>query len=92
MNREDIRQEFNVNVIREDLGMEISLCGFCGNCGIIDTRKSAKWNGEEVGLIGYCICANGRAYKKSHPNLLVKDMEQKIENQNRKIFQMLGSK
>ena len=63
--------------MREDIGFEVSLCGLCANSGVIDTRKSAKWNGKEVGLIGYCICANGRAMKKSQPNMSVEDMEER---------------
>jgi hypothetical protein len=86
MRDDDIREEFTVMVMREDIGFEISLCGLCGNCGIVDTRESVKWNQKNVGLIGYCVCANGRALKKSKPNMLVKDMEDTQERMARRLF------
>jgi hypothetical protein len=82
----DIRREFNVMVMREDIGFEIPICGLCGNSGIIDTRKSAMWNGKEVGIIGHCVCENGRAYKKSILHMSEKEMQEKLEIQKHQIF------
>lgn len=42
----------------------ITLCGLCGNSGIIDTSKTAEHYDKMVGIVGYCICPNGRARKK----------------------------
>lgn len=42
----------------------ITLCGLCGNGGIIDTSKTATHGDKMVGVVGYCICPNGRARKK----------------------------
>lgn len=41
----------------------ITLCGLCGNDGIVDTSKTAEHYGKMVGVVGYCICPNGRARK-----------------------------
>lgn len=49
----------------------ITLCGLCGNDGIIDTSKTAEHRGMMVGVVGYCICPNGRARKQTFaPNKL----------------------
>ncbi len=56
-------EEFIVRVKRDD-GLEITLCGLCGNSGQLDTTKSAQWSGRFVGVASYCICPNGRAIKK----------------------------
>jgi len=86
MKIEDIREEFTTYAMREDIGFEISLCGLCANSGIVDTRKSAVWNDQQVGILGYCLCANGRALKRSRPNLLAKDMEGIQSSMARKMF------
>lgn len=81
-----IHEEFSVKILREDIGFKISLCGLCGNCGIIDTRNSATWNDKKVGLISYCICENGRALKETTPNLSIQEMEDKISCMAMKMF------
>ena len=47
---------------------------------------SAVWDEKEIGLIGHCVCDNGRALKKDRPNLLVKDMENMQSNMKRRMF------
>ena len=91
MKTSDIRREFNVNVMREDIDMEISLCGLCGNSGVIDTRKSAIWNGKEVGIIGNCVCENGRAQaklfkKKAEEPVDIGELEEKLERQRHQMI------
>ena len=40
-------------------------CCLCGNRGIIDTRgKVFTPTGKECGALVYCICPNGRLFKK----------------------------
>ena len=75
LSEETIRQEFDTTGFRSDIGFDISLCGLCANCGVVDTRESAVWNKQKVGLIAHCICPNGRTLKKMKPNLSVEDME-----------------
>lgn len=42
--------------------MNHKLCSLCGNCGVIDTRKTAKTAvGHNPGRLNYCICPNGQA-------------------------------
>lgn len=44
---------------------KVPICGLCGNTGRIDTRGRAKTaTGIDCGVLGYCICPNGRAMKK----------------------------
>jgi hypothetical protein len=39
-------------------------CGLCGNWGVIDTRgKEYTPAGHHAGVVGFCICLNGRAWK-----------------------------
>ena len=43
-------------------------CCLCGNSGIINTRnKVFTAAGFHCGDIAFCICPNGRAYKKQDP-------------------------
>lgn len=61
--------EYSVFVKDDRPGIDkISICGLCGNSGIIDTKDKAKTpNGigaKPVGVEAYCICPNGRAIKK----------------------------
>jgi len=86
MKKENIRKEFTVYVMREDIGYNITLCGLCGNSGIIDTRESAIWNGKKIGMIGHCICANGRAYKNGHFEMTKEEMIKKLEHQKQIKF------
>ena len=60
----DLFDEYTVWVLREDIDMKISLCGLCGNSGMVDTRDSAIWNNKKVGIRDYCICPNGRHRKR----------------------------
>ncbi len=40
-------------------------CGLCGNSGVIDTRGRMFTPAEhECGVLAFCICPNGRVYKK----------------------------
>lgn len=43
-------------------GLEIPLCGLCGNTGILDTRAKSP-QGIPVGIRAPCICPNGRCLK-----------------------------
>jgi len=45
--------------------MNNSHCSLCGNSGKIDTRGVTTAAGLAVGKISYCICPNGRAWKKA---------------------------
>lgn len=42
----------------------IPVCGLCGNSGLMDTRRYASCLGQNCGIMGYCICPNGRAKRK----------------------------
>jgi hypothetical protein len=43
-------------------------CCLCGNSGIINTRnKVFTAAGVECGDIAFCICPNGRSWKKQDP-------------------------
>ena len=45
---------------------KLSLCGLCGNDGIVDTTSTATSPKEGVPSPGgkfYCVCPNGRARK-----------------------------
>lgn len=64
MTSSEFLNNFSVRVFNDELGCDISLCGFCGNSGIVDTSKSAKWNDKCVGVITFCLCPNGRTLKK----------------------------
>lgn len=43
---------------------DVSLCGLCGNGGIVNTIESAKWAGHKVGVRRACVCPNGRQLKR----------------------------
>lgn len=46
-------------------GIKTSLCGLCGNTGKIDTvGKIQSPAGVSCGIRAFCICPNGRAWKK----------------------------
>lgn len=60
----DAWEEYTVYPHADHLDCKIPMCGLCANSGIIDTTKSAIWNGKEIGVVVYCICPNGRAKKK----------------------------
>lgn len=66
--------EFLVQVRAPHLnGHEIPLCGLCGNTGKIDTRSIVKSpTGIPCGIKAFCICPNGRAFKKAHTKALLK--------------------
>lgn len=63
MKAKDLWLEFSVSM------GHYSVCGLCGNNGIVDTRDSAMTpRGVSAGIRSYCICPNGRALKKhKHP-------------------------
>lgn len=47
-------------------GVGKHLCGLCGNTGVVDTRgRIASPVGHACGVRAFCICPNGRAWKKS---------------------------
>jgi hypothetical protein len=57
-------EEFIVEVDRGD-GLIVSICGLCGNRGVIDTTLTAKFpNHKDCGVVSECICPNGRALRK----------------------------
>jgi len=56
--------EYTVMVLSPVLGMEIPLCGLCGNSGLLDTTPTTKWNKTPCGIRAFCICPNGRAQRK----------------------------
>ena len=65
MKRNKIYEEFLIWSLDDRPGIEkITLCGLCGNSGIIDTTKSADHYAKMVGVVGYCICPNGRQRKR----------------------------
>lgn len=41
-----------------------NVCGLCGNSGFIDTRGVKNPLGVECGIRSFCICPNGRVFKK----------------------------
>ena len=46
-------------------------CCLCGNYGIINTRnKVFTAAGVECGDIAFCICPNGRSWKKQDPQAI----------------------
>jgi len=46
-------------------------CCLCGNRGLIDTRgKVFTPAGFECGAVVFCICPNGRTWKKLNPKAL----------------------
>ena len=61
--------EFSVDISQPG-EIPAPFCGLCGNSGRIDTtrRVTAGVSGKPCGMRGYCICPNGRAYKKLHTN------------------------
>lgn len=45
-------------------------CGLCGNTGVIDTRGRLETPaGVPCGVLRFCLCPNGRAWKKGGANL-----------------------
>jgi len=70
----DLWLEFIVQVPMPHLnGMEVPICGLCGNTGRVDTVSFVKTpNGISCGIKAFCICPNGRAYKKAHNKALLK--------------------
>jgi len=45
-------------------------CGLCGNTGVIDTRGRVETPaGVPCGVLRFCLCPNGRAWKKGRTNL-----------------------
>lgn len=64
MSKKDLWLEFNTEVMSDAIGLKITLCGLCGNCGIVDTTTTAQWNDKFVGVKTFCICPNGRTLKK----------------------------
>ena len=63
MKKNDLWSEFQVQVMNDELGLKIYLCGLCGNSGIVDTTITAKWKNKSAGIKAFCICPNGRAIK-----------------------------
>jgi hypothetical protein len=60
---EDAWEEFIEDKRRD--GVPSSLCGICGNWGVIDTRSFMRSPaGARCGVLRYCICPNGRDHKK----------------------------
>lgn len=62
--------EFSVFVKDDRPGIdEISICGLCGNSGLISTLGTARTprgiGAKSVGVEAYCICPNGRSMKKN---------------------------
>lgn len=49
----------------------ITLCGLCGNCGMLDTRESAIHNNKKIGVLAFCICPNGQAMKRSSRAIVI---------------------
>lgn len=46
------------------------LCGLCGNSGVIDTRgRVFSAAGVSCGVLAFCLCPNGRAFKAGGANL-----------------------
>jgi len=47
-----------------------TICGLCGNWGVVDTRSHLRTPaGARVGVLRYCICPNGRSAKAEGTNL-----------------------
>ncbi len=45
-------------------------CGLCGNSGVIDTRgRVFTAAGVSCGVLAFCLCPNGRAFKVGGANL-----------------------
>lgn len=59
-------KHYSTTTLAPHLNRDISICGLCGNSGVIDTRDSAKdsW-GKPVGIRTWCICYNGQALRSS---------------------------
>lgn len=65
MKVKDLWEEFIVYVKEPRLGLEVPLCGLCGNSGYVDTLTTATcWADVPAGIKAHCICPNGRAMKK----------------------------
>lgn len=55
---------------REFADAEHENCGLCGNTGVIDTRGRLETPaGVPCGVLRFCLCPNGRAWKKGGANL-----------------------
>lgn len=63
MSKKDLWFEFDVEVTRPD-GLKITVCGLCGNTGMVDTTSTAKCFDKPAGIKTFCICPNGRLMKK----------------------------
>ncbi len=51
-------------------GLPSTLCGLCGNWGVIDTRSFLRSPaGYRCGVLRYCICPNGGAAKQDGTDL-----------------------
>lgn len=56
--------EFRSYVPHHSMGC-ITMCGLCGNSGVIDTRNVKTQDGTPCGVEAFCICPNGRQAKKA---------------------------
>lgn len=66
MKAKDLWLEFVVYVKAPQIGLEVPICGLCGNSGYVDTLSTSKcWDNVPTGIRTYCICPNGRANKKA---------------------------
>lgn len=55
---------------REFADAEHENCGLCGNTGVIDTRGRLETPaGVPCGVLRFCLCPNGRAWKKGGADL-----------------------
>ncbi len=58
-------EEFGIKVYDPELGLEVSLCGLCGNTGYIHTMGVFSPKKLSVPPMDKpCICPNGRYMKK----------------------------
>lgn len=64
MSKNNMWEDYIVQVHNPELGFDIPLCGLCGNSGIVDTTSSAKWKKKKVGIKSFCICPNGQCLKE----------------------------
>lgn len=70
MVNEDTWEEFMVKV-PGTMGFDVSVCGLCGNTGMIDTSKSPPVTPYGVTIVPIrkpCICKNGRFIKEERPS------------------------
>lgn len=60
----NVHEEYEVKVHDPQLGLDVSLCGLCGNTGHIRTVAVVSPKGLPVpSIYKPCICPNGRAYR-----------------------------